>query len=294
MFPAMFGPSFTAHLDLVASTTNITDDLAIVDVPNATPWGCDAPPGTTTSLVNKKRAILHSGPFPCFSRFRTMADTLDAKGVSWKYYAANILNGPAWSAFDAIKNVRYGPDWAKVVTPQTRVLGDAASAPLPAVTWVTPDARDSDHPGVGSDTGPSWVAAVVNSIGRSPNWKSTAIIILWDDWGGWYDNAPPPQLDFKGLGIRVGCMIVSPYTKPGTIVHTQYEFGSILKFVEQTFDVPPLGPASAGYTDERANSLTDSFDFTQAPRSFEKIPAKYPPSFFLEQPQSLKVPDPGD
>jgi phospholipase C len=295
MFPAMFGPSFTAHLDLVASTTNITNDLAIVDLPNASPWGCDAPAGTTTSLVNTKRVILHGkGPFPCFSRFRTMADSFDAAGVSWKYYAPNILKGPAWSAFDAIKNVRYGPDWAKVVSPQTQVLADAAGGNLPSFTWVTPDARDSDHPGQGSDTGPSWVASVVNAIGQGPDWNSTAIVLLWDDWGGWYDDAPPPQLDFKGLGIRVGCLIISPYTKAGTITHTQYEFGSILKFAEQTFNLPPLGSAAAGYTDGRAASLVDSFDFTQAPRPFVKIPAKYPASYFLTQPQSMKVPDTSD
>jgi phospholipase C len=292
MFPSMFGASFTAHLTLIAGTTNLSPAKALVDTPSASPWGCDAPAGTTTSILDSSRVVNGgAGPFPCFSAFRTMADTLDAAGVSWKYYAPDILKRAAWSAFDAIRSVRYGKDWANVTTPPSQVLLDAQRGSLPSLTWVTPDARDSDHPGDGSDTGPSWVAAVVNAIGSGPDWNSTAIVVVWDEWGGWYDNVPPPQLDFKGLGIRVPCLIISPYAKRGYVSHTRYEFGSILKFGEQVFKLPPLGPASEGYTDGRANSLLDAFDFTQKPRAFVKIPAKYPASHFLAQPQSMRVPD---
>ncbi|HTX58168.1 MAG TPA: alkaline phosphatase family protein, partial [Verrucomicrobiae bacterium] len=162
---------------------------------------------------------------------------------------------------------------------------------LPAVTWVVPDAIDSDHPGDASDTGPSWVASVVNAIGQGPDWKSTAIVVVWDDWGGFYDSEPPPQLDFTGLGIRVPCIVISPYAKKHYVDDTQYEFGSILKFIEQTFGLPPLGPTALGYTDTRATSITNAFDFTQAPRSFTPIPAPYPPSYFLHRPPSHKPPD---
>jgi len=109
---------------------------------------------------------------------------------------------------------------------------------------------------------------------------------LWDDWGGWYDDVPPPQLDFMGLAERVPCIVISPYAKPGYVSHTQYEFGSILKFVEQTF-----GLASLGYTDARATSLGDSFDFSQKPLKFKKIPAKYPPSYFQNQKPAGVPPD---
>jgi phospholipase C len=293
MFPTMFGASFTAHLDLIAGTTNVSPTRAVVDLPNETPWGCDAPAGTTTTLLTPRRELLHAqGPFPCFTQFKTMADTLDAAGVSWKYYAPNILNQPAWSPFDAIKNVRYGADWTRnVISPQTQVLADAASGNLPSVAWVTPDEQDSDHPGAGSDTGPSWVASVVNAIGQGPDWKTTAIVLVWDDWGGWYDDVPPPQRDFRGLGIRVGCVIVSPYAKAGYVSHTVYEFGSMIKLAEQAFRLPLLGPVTDGYTDGRANSMLDSFDFTQSPRPYKLVPAKYPAAYFLHRPPSLKVPD---
>jgi phospholipase C len=108
---------------------------------------------------------------------------------------------------------------------------------------------------------------------------------------------PPPQLDFRGLGIRVGCIIISPYAriapgaKAGYVSHTQYEYGSILKFIEQVFNLPPIGPSSMGFTDTRATSILDSFDFTQAPRPFTAIPLRYPESHFRSEQPSFVPPD---
>ena len=293
MFPTMFGPTFTAHIDLIASTTNLNATQAEVDGPTGQPWGCDAPPGTTTYLLNPQRQETGGGPFPCFTQYRTMADTLDAAGVSWKYYAPSvkIAGGRLWAPFAAIKSVRYGPDWRKVASPQTTVLTDAAHGRLADVSWVIPNLADSDHAGSNSDKGPSWVASVVNAVGESPYWQSTAIVVLWDDWGGWYDHVTPPQLDFVGLGIRVPCIIISPYAKAGYVAHTPYEFGSVLKFVEEAFDLPYLGARADGYTDERAAALTGAFDFKQKPRPFTPIPAPYAAPYFLTQPDSDRAPD---
>jgi phospholipase C len=129
---------------------------------------------------------------------------------------------------------------------------------------------------------------VVNAIGASKYWNTSAIIVTWDDWGGFYDNAAPPQLDYRGLGIRVPCLIISPYAKRGHVSHVQYEYGSILRFIEEVNGIPPgsIGPTSLGYTDARANSLDDAFDFTQKPRKFSNIPSKYPSEYFLRQPPS--------
>ena len=293
MFPTMFGPTFTAHIDLIASTTNLSSDQAEVDGPTGQPWGCDAPKGTTTYLLNPQRVESGNGPFPCFTQYNTMAETLDAAGVTWKYYAPTVkyAGGRLWSPFAAIRPVRFGPDWQHVISPQTTVLKDAANGKLAQVSWVIPDAADSDHAGSQSDKGPSWVAGVVNAVGESQYWSSTAIVVLWDDWGGWYDNLSPPQLDFVGLGIRVPCMVISPYAKVGYVSHTQYEFGSVLKFIEEAFHLSALGPAGRGYTDTRAHSLADSFDFKQKARAFQPIPAPYPPAFFLSQPPSGEPPD---
>jgi phospholipase C len=288
MFPTEFGASFTAHIDLISGTSNLSPQLAEVDTPDAEPWSCDAPSGTKTDVLTSTRTWeADTGPFPCFTQFQTMADTLDQAAVSWRYYApVSDAGGDLWSIFGAISKVRYGPDWSNVVTPETTVLTDIPAGRLAAVSWVIPDSNNSDHPGVASSTGPSWVSAVVNAVGNSQYWNSTAIVILWDDWGGWYDDVPPPQKDFVGLGERVPCIIVSPYARPHYVSHTQYEFGSILKFVEQVFALPSLG-----YTDARATSLVDSFDFTQAPRKFVPIAAPYPPSQFLREKPSRRPPD---
>ena len=261
-------------------------------IPTGNPWGCDAPLGTETSTLDPERIITPARADFRASRSSARWPTRSTKsGVSWKYYAPNILQYAAWSAFDAIKAVRYGPDWAKVHTPQWQVLLDAKNGALPSFSWVTPDAQDSDHPGTASDTGPSWVASVVNAIGKASIGIRPRSSCVWDDWGGWYDNVAPPQLDFKGLGMRVPCIIISPYAKKGYVAHTQYEFGSFLHFSEQVFGLRALGPASAGYTDLRANSIFNAFDFTQKPRPFVHIQTPYPKSFFMNHPQSLRAPD---
>jgi phospholipase C len=292
MFPTMFGPSFTGHLLLIAGTADISPTLSEVDLPNGLPWGCDAPAGTISQLINTSRSK-QRGPFPCFSQFKTMADTLNPAGITWHYYAPSVadLGGKEWSSFDAISNVYHSTYWkARVTSPPQQILTDVANGTLAGVTWVVPDYAWSDHPNAETPYGPSWVSAIVNAIGQSKFWQTTAIVVVWDDWGGFFDDAPPPQLDFRGLGIRVPCLIISPYVT-AHVSHTTYEFGSILRFVEQTFNLPELGSASAGYTDARANSIIDSFNFTQSPRAFKVIPAPYPPTFFAKRAPSLRAPD---
>jgi phospholipase C len=292
MFPTMFGPSYTAHLDLVAGTDSLSPSHSIVDQPSQAPWGCDAPHGTTTPVLDLQRRISYSGPYPCFAQFHTLADTLDAAGLSWKYYAPSIAEGGyIWSAFNSIRRVRNGPDWkADVISPSPVVLTDIANGNLADVTWVVPAWAYSDHAG-GGNLGPSWVSSIVNAVGKSKYWKNTAIVVLWDDWGGWYDDVAPPQLDYRGLGIRVPAIVISSYAKAHYVSHTQYEFGSIVRFIEETFGLPPLGSAQAGYTDGRANSLSDCFDFSAPPRAFVPIQAPQPPSSFLTLPGSDRAPD---
>lgn len=293
MFPTELSESFTAHLDLISSTTNISPTEALVDIPNpASNWGCDASVGTVTSLITASGLYRSNrGPFPCFTQFRTIADTLDAARVSWKFYSVPVgISGWGWTSFQAIRNVRYGPDWPNIVTPQTKVLTDVAHGKLAQMSWVLPDALDSDHPGEWSFTGPSWVASVVNAIGESTYWKDSAIIVVWDDWGGWFDSEKPPHESFVGAGIRVPCLIISPYARKGYVDDTLYEFGSILHFVENVYGLPPLGPAAQGYTDG-TTSIEKAFDFVHKPRPFKPIPAEYSAHYFLTRPPSRIPPD---
>ncbi|MGC1380264.1 MAG: alkaline phosphatase family protein, partial [Candidatus Baltobacteraceae bacterium] len=120
--------------------------------------------------------------------------------------------------------------------------------------------------------------SIVNAIGQSQYWDTTALVIVWDDWGGGYDHGPPPQLDYAGLGFRVPMIVVSPYAKQGYVSHTQYEFGSVVRFVEDVWNLGRLGT-----TDTRAASIDDVFDFSQQPRKFTKIQAKYSKQYFERQ-----------
>ena len=89
------------------------------------------------------------------------------------------------------------------------------------------------------NTGPDWVASLVNAVGESKYWSSSAIFIFWDDYGGWYDHVAPAMVDYDGLGFRVPMLIISPYAKKGYISNVQYEHGSILRFVEDQFGLAP-------------------------------------------------------
>lgn len=317
-YPTELGPSFTAHQNLIASTTEIKPNKALVNFPSGEPWGCDAPSGTKTQLLTPTKTPSpgdYDGPFPCLSQYHTMADLLDGlytpspgspspTVIPWRYYAPtfvpSVSNGFIWSAFDAIDRVRNGPDWNKdVISPETKIFNDIQKGNLKnvGVVWVVPNCNHSDHPGCPKDEGPSWVADVVNAIGTSNLWSSSVIVILWDDWGGWYDNASPPLLDFqgymgygirRGYGIRTPMLILSPYAKQGQdnghVSLRQFEPGSILRFIEQVFNLPPLGslgcdygsyPSGCGlqYTDQSAKSIDYTLDFTQSPRPFSTIPA---------------------
>ena len=286
MFPTEFGPSYSAHLTLIAGTDNLGPNEAVADFPSFGDQGCDSNPASHTTFVDQYR-IIHwrIGPYPCYTQFRTLADTLDAAHLSWTYYQNKLYKSGIWAPFESMSRVRFGPDYVNDMRyPPPSVLNDIKAGKLAAVTWVTPTKEDSDHPGGGSDRGPSWVGAVVNAIGQSKFWDSSAIVVVWDDWGGQYDNMPPPQLDFRGLGIRVPCLIVSPYAKKNYVSHTLYEWGSILKFVEQVYGLPALGTAQDGYSDARANSIIDSFDFNQSPRPFVTIQTKYKARDFKSEP----------
>lgn len=283
MFTTQSSGSFSNHGALIAGGMPVNGDN-VIDFPNPSSWGCDAKPGTKTSLITYEGQYLRDkGPFPCFS-YSTIRDLLDAAGLSWLYFT-NTSGSHVWNAFEAISSVRYGPEWqTNIITPEAAVFQTIAYGQLPNVCWVIPDAVQSDHPGNHSDTGPSWVADIINAIGESPYWQNTAVIVTWDDWGGQYDHVPPPQLDGQGLGMRVPLLIASAYAReqypgqPGYVSHTQYEFGSILKFVEENW-----GLGSLGTTDVRANSLIDSFDFTQPPRTFTPIGTKYSIQYFEHQ-----------
>ena len=287
MFQTHEGTSFPGHQFLFAGTSapTATSDLFasedMVGFPHAN-WdmGCEGSPKASVRLIDpaghESRKM-----FPCFEH-AALSDLIDDAGLSWRYYVTSLNS--IWTAPNAIKHIREGADWANVILPQTQILTDIANGQLANVSWVTPSGQASDHPWMNTGLGPSWVASIVNAIGTSQYWNSTAIFITWDDWGGWYDHVRPPQVlvDCKQwgcgyvYGFRVPLVIVSPYAKQAYISHKDHDYGSILKFTEEVFGLPSLG-----YADAYADDLSDCFNFNQAPRGFRTIATPYDANYFL-------------
>jgi phospholipase C len=299
MFTTNGSDSFTAHQDLIRGGTIVDPGKAMIDDPTCSDcfWGCDATKGTITHLITAKEKYIKNGPFPCTTDFkspyRTLADLLDAKTVSWKYYLppSGQINGKLFSAFDVIYDVRHGSDWNNMSSPETNILTDISSGKLAQMSWVIPEAVNSDHPGTLSngkpaDTGPQWVATVVNAVGESSYWNSTAIIIVWDDWGGLYDNMGGKLKSYAGPGERVPALIVSPYARPGYISTTTYQFGSILKYIEGNWQLGSLNT-----TDKTSTSIIDSFNYKQSPIAFQPISSTLGPKYFLDEHHSYQPPD---
>ena len=238
-------------------------------------------------MVNQQRQIDSGYEVVCWDP-TTLGDEMDQASIPWAFYTATINgDGNLWSAYQAIKHIYYGADWKNdIITPQTQFFSDVSNGKLRTVSWITPTCENSDHAGCGSNTGPAWVASLVNAVGQSQYWNSTAIFIFWDDYGGWYDPEPPAMLDYDGLGLRIPMIIVSPYAKKGHVSHVHYEHGSILRWIENLYG---LGQLSA--SDTRATPPDDAFDFTKPARKFKVIPTALGKDYFMHQPLDTRVPD---
>ncbi len=135
--------------------------------------------------------------------YTTLGDELDNAGLSWRFYSSPVKQpmGGYWSGYQAIKHIRYGPDWKNIVTPQRRFLKDVPNGILSSVTWITPTCEESDHTACGGGLGPSWVSSIVNTVGKSKFWDSTAIFVFWDDWGGLYDPRSTAVRRLRRIGF---------------------------------------------------------------------------------------------
>lgn len=289
-FETSQGPSFPAHQYLVSGTSTIDNDARLRAASNANypgkrhEGGCDSAEGTRVDVINQD-GNWGKPIFPCFGRTSIM-DRMNAAGVTWRYYQARGGHGQ-WNAPDAIKSIRFSKSYRNVIWPSHKFLDDVARGHLAQVTYITPTADSSDHPAHNNGTGPAWVASVVNAVGKSKFWDSSAIFIVWDDWGGWFDHVKPTVYNSYELGFRVPMIVVGPYAKSGYVSHDKHEFGSILKFVEEAFHVKSLGT-----TDDRSDNLSDCFDFSKPPQKFTPIPGALDNRYFVNRPESSE--EPGD
>lgn len=255
-FSSLTGPSFPNHLYTVGAQSG----GAINNPANsAGRWGCDAPANSRVAVMDADDGTI-SHVYPCFD-FDTLADRLEQKDLSWKYYApGQNQSGYIWSALDAIQHIRRTALWTEHVVPTNQFAVDAQNGELPTVSWVVTTSGLSEHPPASVCLGENWTVEQLDALMQGPEWDSTVVFLTWDDFGGFYDHVAPPVVDRFGFGPRVPLLIISPWVRSGSITHTTLEFSSVLRFIEERFDLDPLTQRDAD-----ANEILDSFDFDQEP-----------------------------
>lgn len=326
MFQTNQGPSTPAHQVLFSGTTarSAQEDSEAIFIVSLNPEdGCLMPLNAPYDLVSPQTwpnwTIAKNNPLgsTCFSH-NSMPTLLDqhAPPLSWKYYtpgATFFWTAPNWIRDICQPNSTYtectGQEFLDDVDVNPAdVLTDIDNCQLRNVVWVIPTGANSDHGGFKDATGgPSWVSSIVNAVGESPcidsvnnqiytYWQDTAIFITWDDWGGFYDHEPPTLLSLptQGLGdnqygFRVPFLVVSAYTPVGFVSNNRSDFGSLLRFTEQNFAIPE---GTLGFADARSTTdLTEFFNLSSTPRTFNAIPAPLSKEFFLHDKRPLEPPD---
>ncbi|GAC1630318.1 MAG: hypothetical protein NVS4B2_13350 [Chloroflexota bacterium] len=256
-FSTINGPSFPNHLMLVAASSNNTDDNPVLNSQHS--WGCDAGPYTKVEQADPMSGERHFVK-PCFD-MSTIPDLLERAKISWKYYApGKFQSGYIWSSLDSIKHIRETSIWQTNVPDTAQFMADIKSGTLPQVTWLVMNEGVSEHPPHSACAGENWTVKQLNALMQSPLWASTAVFLTWDDFGGFYDHVPPPHLNYIAYGPRVPTIVISPYARPSFVDHKQYDFASILRYIEDKYGLPRLSEY-----DRRAASIVGSFDFTQKP-----------------------------
>jgi phospholipase C len=250
------------HIAMIAGQTGGNDQTIHVH-------GCLSPANNV--VLDRDAGGNESYGQPCYN-IPSIPQEAKTAGLSWQYYGS----APVWDAPQYINSIKNTP-----AVSSTQIITDAKANNLPNISFVTPgEDSQSDHPPQPTQPAQNFVSSIVNAVMHSSEWNSTAIFVTWDDFGGWYDHVPPPQVDGIGLGPRVPLLVISPWAKPGYISPQQGEFASFDKFIEAVFGLPSLGARDSLAS---TSNLMDFFNFAQAPDP-KLIEAKVPYSNVLSVP----------
>ena len=284
MFESNWGWSLPAHLWLVSGWSARCGRPAVASTCRSNLGG----PGTGPS------STLARHPHGPAYGWTDLTYLLHAQQVSWAYYVTrgatpDCETGPIgcytrlsgkhtpgmWNPLPDFVTVR-NDHQVRNVEPLSRFYAAAARGRLPSVSWVMPAYAESDHPGASLRTGQAWVSSIVDAVMRSRDWKSSAILLAWDDWGGFYDHVAPPRVDRNGYGLRVPGLLISPYARRGYVDHQTLSFDAYLKFIEDVFlRGRRIDPRTDGRPDprpdvrervKRLGDLRGEFDFSRPPR----------------------------
>jgi phospholipase C len=176
--------------------------------------------------------------------FPHLGDQLQGKGLTWAWYAERLGKCPTYvsqeNPFQFFTDVHASPN----IKDFSAFGSDLASGSFPAVSFIQPGPEHNMHPaqGVSIADGIDWLDGILRQIQASPVWNNAVVVVVWDSSGGWYDHAPPPQVDNQGFGPRVPMLVISPFAKKNYISHVLLDDVSILKFIQETFGLAPLNP----------------------------------------------------
>jgi phospholipase C len=253
------------------------------------PMGCVSAPQSPESVPEFSK----TGAEPTYP-WTDITYLMHKHDVSWGYYVfaggepdcvndeAIVCEEPGqsastpeiWNPLPYFSDVREDGELANIQSLQN-FYAAAKAGTLPAVSWVVPDDRVSEHPPARVSRGQAFVTTLINAIMRGPSWSSTAIFLSWDDWGGFYDHVVPPRVDANGYGMRVPALVISPYARSGFIDHQVLSKDAYLKFIEDDFlEGERINPVSDGRPDLRPNvretepllgDLVRDFNFNQPP-----------------------------
>ena len=201
------------------------------------------------------------GDIAVFS-FPSIIELLGQSSVTWKYYSGkgSPFEVGIWKPIPGFKKFANDRSLNSHLGRTEKFYEDLKNGTLPQVCWLVPPGPLSEHPPRDVQEGMWYVTGLINAVMQSSYWKNCAIIVTWDESGGFYDHVPPVQTDEYGFGFRVPALIISPYSRRGVVEHTTYDFTSLLKLIEIKF-----GLSSLTQRDGSSNSMLECFDFTQTP-----------------------------
>jgi phospholipase C len=268
-----------AH-DYVLFDKNFTASKA-GSLPNHLYW-------VTASPGDSKLTSLPSPTSNGYGNLKTIFDRLEAKHVSWKFYVSKYANrtkityrhpasgdlGSQLTWVPLLDYARYldDPKLRSHIVDLSQYYSDLQHGTLPAVSFVAPSGA-SEHPPGSIQAGQTFVRTMVNALMESSSWKSSAFVVDYDDWGGFWDHVKPVQIDAYGRGFRAPMLLISPYARHGMVDHTLVDQTSQLKFIEHNWGLKPLTARDA-----HANDFLSAFDFSAPPREAVFRPAGPPPA----------------
>jgi len=283
-FQSIHGGSFANHFYLISAAVALAPDAPAAQRAQLAPDGRVVKDGDITPdgfVVNNL-----DPPYPpqrvknilrAPQTLPTIADRLDAAGVTWAWYATGWGGGdnavsqgllPHHNPFQYVKRIMEAPEARAHIRDASGFSAALRDGSLPSVAFVKPHAKDNAHANTSTvGAGDRWVGEMVREIMASRYWPRVVVVITYDEGGGWFDHVRPPVVDRFGLGTRVPTLIVSPYARRGVIGHGRYEHASILKLIEWRFGLEPLTDRDRG-----AATFFEALDFNQAPRPPVPLP----------------------